>query len=189
MSDTGIYWKDGEIIAESGDVRIYQTSYDTFLEISPGRNLWALGSEIKDYENQLGNRPKGDCLEIGLGLGVASKYLLSLEKVKSLTTIEINEDVIRVFNYLNIRLDKKHTILCLDGLEYVKHIDKKFDFIFLDYYSLLDEETLPNIEVMVYHCKKILKPGGEIVGWYDKYSPDNFTTWFNELFDCNMISE
>lgn len=189
MSDTGIYWKDGKIITESGEVRVYQTSYDAFLEIGPGNTLWALASEIKDYENQLGNKPKGDCLEIGLGLGVASKYLLSLDKVKSLTTVEINEDVVRTFNYLNIKLDKKHTILNLDGLDYVKQTDKKFDFIFLDYYSLLDEETLPDIEVMVYWCKKTLKPDGEIIGWYDKYTPDDFTPWFNNIFDCNMVSE
>jgi len=190
VSDTGIYWKDGKIIAESGDVRIYQTSYDLYLEIGPAHNLWALGSEIKDYENQLGNRPKGNVLEIGLGLGVASKYLLSCPEVKSLTTIETNKDVIKTFNYLNIQLDEKHTIFNLDGLEYVKSMDiYSYDFIFLDYYSLLDEETLPDIEVMVYWCKKILKSGGEITGWYDRYSPDNFTTWFNEIFDCNMVSE
>jgi len=190
MSDTGIYWKDGCVIAESGDVKVYQTNYDSFLEIGPAHTLWAMGSEIKDYENQLGNRPFGNVLEIGLGLGVASKYLLSLDRVKSLTTIEANAGVIKAFNYLNIQLDEKHVIFNLEGLDYVKSMGNYlYDFIFLDYYTLLDEETLPDIEVMVHWCKKILKPGGKIVGWYDRFTPDNFTDWFNEIFDCNMVSE
>jgi hypothetical protein len=185
MSGNAIYYEDGCVIAESGDVRVYQDNYDTYLEIGPAHNLWALSSEIKDYEKQLSNKPFGNVLEIGLGLGVASKYMLSLEKVNLLTTIEVNSDVIRTFNYLNIKLDKKHTILNLDGLEYVKQTNKKFDFIFLDYYSLLDEEILPDIEVMVYWCKKTLKPAGKIAGWYDKYTPDDFTVRFNDIFGCN----
>lgn len=189
VSETGIYFEDGRVIAESGEVKVYQTDYDTMLEVGPGHNLWALASEIVDYESQLDNIPFGNVLEIGLGLGIASKYLLSCSKVKSLTTIEINKDVIKVFNYLNIKLDKKHTIINSDGLEYIKHANKKFNFVFLDYYTLLDEETLPDIEVMVYWCKKALKPNGKIMGWYDKYTPDDFTKWFNEIFDCNMESE
>jgi hypothetical protein len=189
MSDTGIYYIDGDVITESGDVKVYQDDYDTYLEIGPAHTLWALGSERKDYEKQLSNRPFGDILEVGLGLGVSAKYMLSLEKVKSLITVELNSEVIKVFNYLNIGLDKRHTIINSNGLDYVKSIDKKFDFIFLDYYTLLDEETLAGIEIMVYWCKKILKPGGKIIGWYDKYTPDNFTIWFNEIFGCNMKSE
>lgn len=189
MTNTGIYFKDGRIVAESGDVRVYQDDYDTYLELGPAHTLWTLASEVTDYEEQIGNESFGDVLEIGLGLGVASKYMLSLEKVKSLTTIEINKNVIKVFNYLNIKLDEKHTIINSSGLDYVKNTNEKFDFIFLDYYTLLDEETLANIEIMVYWCRKILRPGGKIMGWYDKYTPDNFTTWFNEIFGCNMKSE
>ena len=90
MSTGLIYFKDGILIAESGRAKIYKLNNELFLEIGPGHNLWALESELKDYIWQLSDKPMGECLEIGLGLGVASKYILSCPKVKGLTTVEIN---------------------------------------------------------------------------------------------------
>ena len=199
--DTGIYFIDGHVIAESGDVRVYQDNYDTYLELGPRHNLWALASEQVDYKEQINNKPKGKCLEVGLGLGVASNYILSCKKVKNLTTIEKNGDVIKVYNKIECLIEeninffaarKEHKIINDDGLSYVKKARKQnvlYDYIFLDFYSLLDEETLPIIEEMVYECKKILRYGGRVDGWWDKYSPDKFTIWFNEIFGCQYVSK
>ena len=189
LEDTGIYFIDGDVIAESGDVKIYRTDYDIFLEIGSGHTVWALGSEIADYENQLGDAPFGNVLEIGLGLGIASKFFLTCKKVKSLTTIEINSDVITVYKQLNLfSADKEHIIINDSGLSFVNNTKEKYDFIFMDFYSLLDEETLPKIEDLAVASEKILKSNGKIIGWWDKYTPDNFTTWFNAIFDCQYVS-
>jgi len=191
MKNTGIYFKDGRIIAQSGDVKIYETDYDIFLEIGPAHTLWTLASELQDYIEQINNKPRGHCLEIGLGLGVASRYILSCSKVKTLTTLEINEDVIKTYKktkkYLDNKLklkniNKNHIIINDEGLKYIKTTNKKFDFIFLDYYTLIDEETLADIEVTTYWCKKILRSGGKIIGWFDKYTPDNYIKEFNKIF-------
>jgi SAM-dependent methyltransferase len=190
MSDTGIYFIDGDVIAESGNVKVYRTDYDLFLEVGPGHTLWALGSEIEDYEKQLGNAPFGNVLEIGLGLGIASKFFLTCQKVKTLTTIEINSDVIVVYKQLSLfNTTKNHEIINNDGLSFVTSTEKKYDFIFMDYYTLLDEETLPEIEELVKVCKRVLKPVGKIAGWYDKFTPEEFTKRFNEIFGCDMTSE
>lgn len=193
MSNTGIYYIDGEMVAESGDVVVYGVGSLLYLEIGPGHTLWTLESELPDYIEQLGDTPFGNVLEIGLGLGVASRYILSCEKVKTLTTIEINRDVIKIYNKvkdvlderLNLPSDKEHRVVNNDGLRYIGHTRCKYDFIFMDHYTLLDEETLPEIENLVRAGKRILNKDGMITGWFDKFTPEEFTAWFNEIFNSN----
>ena len=192
MSKGLIYFKDGELIADSNDVRVYKLNKELFLEIGPGHNLWALESELEDYIWQLNDKPRGECLEIGLGLGVASKYILSCPKVKNLSTVEINKDVISVYNKLKLEdynfdykipAGKRHTIINLDGLVYMYETKYLFDFIFIDCYSIIDEETLPLIADMVYAAKRILKDKGIVMGWFDKATPEEFVKIFYSLFE------
>lgn len=192
MNEGLIYFKDGTLVVENNDARVYRLNKELFLEIGPGHNLWALESELKDYIWQLNDKPKGDCLEIGLGLGVASKYILSCPRVKSLTTVEINEDIIAIYNKLkpsdysfdyDVYPEKRHIIINLDGLRYMYETKYLFDFIFIDCYSVIDEETLPMIADMVYAAKRILKAGGIIIGWFDKATPEEFVKTFYSLFE------
>jgi len=192
MSSGLIYFKDGELIVKSGEARIYKFKDELFLEIGPGHNLWALESEISDYIWQLNDRPRGSCLEIGLGLGVASKYILSCKRVKSLTTLEINKDVIDVYKKLEqedynhdftIFPEKRHTILNADGLIYMYETKQKFDFVFVDCYKTIDEDTLPLIADMAIAAENIVKPDGEVVGWFDKATPEEFIELFYKLFE------
>jgi len=78
--------------------------------------------------------------------------------------------------------NKKHIIINSDGLEYVKNTDKKFDFIFLDFYTLIDDESLSEIRETAWQCKKILRYGGKICGWFDKYTPSIYINEFNRIF-------
>lgn len=193
MTEKGlIYFKDGEVVAESGDAKVYQMNDELFLEIGPGHTLWALQSELSDYIEQLSDLPRGDVLEIGLGLGVASRYLLTFNKVKRVTTVEVNKDVIEVQKMIRDLLyteedlqvigDKQHIILNTDGLIYLYSTKYRYDFIFLDFYDRIDEETLPIIKDMVAGCRRVLKPGGKIVGWLDPHTPGEFESEFIELF-------
>lgn len=177
-----LYFKDGKLLAESGDARVYRFLNKLHLEIGPGHNLWAIETELEDYIWQLDDRPHGDCLEIGLGLGVASRYILSCPKVKSLTTIEINKDVINVQKKTNYIDDKRYLILNADGLIYMYATSRKFDFVFVDCYDIIDEDTLPMIADYSYACKKVLKKGGEAVAWFDKVTPEEFVKSFFNLF-------
>lgn len=103
---TPIYFIDGKVIAESNDIVIYEMDGARYLEQGPGHSLWADSNEIKELAEQMGNKPRGDCLEIGLGLGVASEYILSCPRVKSLTTIEISSDVVYLYKELNKKDDR-----------------------------------------------------------------------------------
>jgi len=178
-----IYFKDGLLLAESGGVCVYKMNNSLFLEKGPGHTLWASSNEFGDYIQQLGSFPNGDCLEIGLGLGIVSRYLLSFPRVKFLTTVEIDKDVIAVQKKVNYIDDNRHTILNTNGLHYSYLTKKRFDFIFLDFYTIIDEDTLPQIADMVVACKKILNRNGKIMGWLDKYTPGDFALEFMNFFN------
>jgi spermidine synthase len=187
-----IYFRDGELVAEHKSARVYLMNDELFLEIGSGHTLWALQSEISDYIDQLRDWPTGDVLEIGLGLGVASRYLLTFNKVKSLTTVELNEDVVAVHAQIRDRLytdeyikaikSKQHVILNTDGLIYMFTTKYKYDFIFLDFYDRIDEDTLPLIKDMANGCRKVLNPGGVAIGWLDPHTPDEFVYEFEKIF-------
>lgn len=190
-----IYYDEGKLVAESGDVKVYEMFNSLFLEIGPGRNLWALESEYVDYIKQLAGKPRHKCLEIGLGMGIASRCILTCPHVTSLTTIESREDIISIHEQVcpilddGSRLEKwlpyngsKHRIYNCGGLEYLYGTNAKYDFIFLDFYSHIDEETMPQIEDMVKAAKACLEYDGILIGWFDPYTVDEFVDPFFNLF-------
>ena len=178
-----IYFRDGEVVAESGDVRVYKMDEQLFLEKGPGHDLWALEDEITDYIEQLESWPQGDCLEIGLGLGVASRYILTFPKVDSLTTIELDPDVIVTQRLANPIMDERHMVLNAHGLYYLYETPRYYDFIFLDFYKAIDEDTLPEIADMVTAARLRLKPGGKLLGWLDKHTDGEDYLNFMSLFE------
>jgi hypothetical protein len=178
-----IYFRDGEIVAESEDVRIYNMDGKLFLEKGIGHDLWALEDELKDYTAQLESWPTGDCLEIGLGLGVASRYILTFPRVESLTTIELDPNVIAAQGMADPINDERHLILKAHGLYYLYETDREFDFIFLDFYKAIDEDTLPEIADMVSAANLRLKSSGKLMGWLDKHTDGENYNLFMSLFD------
>jgi hypothetical protein len=178
-----IYFRDGKVIAESGDTRVYKMDNKLFLEKGPGHDLWALEDELQDYIEQLDSWPKGECLEIGLGLGVASKYILTFPNVDSLTTVELDQSVIDVQARANPINDPRHIILKAHGLYYLYQTDRLFDFIFLDFYKVIDEDTLPAIADMITAAKLRLKSDGKLLGWLDKHTGGSDYLVFMSLFN------
>jgi len=193
MGDIVTYFTTGKIVARSGDVKVYSMDDQLFLEIGPAHDLWALESEVIDYIQQLKDDPKGNCLEIGLGLGVASRCIMTYPMVDHLTTVERNKDVIEVHKQLIPLLDNKkdkwakykeenHTVVNMDGLEYLLTTNEKYDFIFMDFYKGIDEDSLPEITDMVNAAQSCLTDRGIIRGWFDPYTPIEFVEVFHELF-------
>lgn len=183
MPENLIYFRDGELIAESGSARIYRMDDNLYLEKGKGHTLWAHSSELEQYIDQLKDFPIGDCLEIGLGLGISSRYMLSFPFINTLTTVEIDADIIAVQGKVNPIKDKRHKILNADGLLYAYSTKKMFDFIFLDFYTHIDEETLPSITDMANACRRILKPKGRMMGWIDPATSGEDYNTFVRLMD------
>ena len=194
FTKTKLYFVDGKLIAQHGKARVYEMDDQLFLEIGKGHDLWALESEYYVYMEQLKDKPKGNCLEIGLGLGVASRCILTFPEVTHLTTVEKSKDVIAVHDqlipYMDRKLDKwlpydstRHTIVHKAGLPYLFECTDTYDFIFMDFYKLIDEDSLPMIRDMVLASKRVLNAGGKIWGWLDPFTPAEFYEEFMEIFN------
>lgn len=175
-----LYFIDGKVIAQNGNVKIYEFNNSQYLDIN--KVLWMRSEEYEEISKQIGNKAKGKCLEIGLGLGIASEYMLS-NGAEHLTTIEINPDVIAVYKQLN-KVDYRHRIIQGSGKDFLIVTEECFDFIFMDFYSLIDEDTLKEIEIYMnlIVSKKIIKTGGEVVAWFDPYTPEKDAETFKRYF-------
>ena len=181
MNKESTYFRNGKLIAKSGDVRVYTMDNELFLE--DGRmNLVSSDSKKGDYIWQISGKPKGNCLVIGLGLGTIVSYILSLNKVSSLTIIEENKDIISVVNKLN-KFEGLFEIICIDYLSYLYKNNTKYDFIFIDCYTKIDETTLPYIADIVVASKLNLKSGGVLLGWFDIRTSERFVDSFYNLFN------
>jgi len=181
MDKESVYFRNGKLIAKSGDIRVYTMDNELFLE--DGRmNLVASDTKKSDYIWQIGNKPIGNCLVVGLGLGIVVNYLLSLNKVNNLTIIEENKDIINVVNKLN-KLEGLFEIICTDYFTYLYKSNTKYDFIFIDCYTKIDETTLPYIADIVIASKLNLKADGILLGWFDNRTSEKLVDPFYSLFN------
>ncbi len=194
QTETQIYWKHGDIVAESGLITVYDMNDQLFLEQGPGHTLWALESECTVYLDQfIKQEPVGEVLEVGLGLGVASRLLMSFPEVVHVTTIEKNQDIINThdatIHILDGRIDKwpqyddsRHTKINDEGLHYLLNTNQKFNYIFLDFYQCIDEDTLPVIKDMTNAARRCLNSDGVVLGWLDPYTQSGDYKEFVNIF-------
>jgi spermidine synthase len=151
-----------------------------YLEIGKGHTLWTYSKEIEAYKEQIDDKPRGDCLEIGLGLGVSSKYILAFNIVKTLTTVEISRDVIDLYIERNKSLLPRHRIVHGSGRDFLISTDRKFDFVFIDFYYLIDEDTVEEIVGYINLCERVLRKNGEVVVWVDPFSDEELIRQISE---------
>lgn len=181
MKKETVYFRNGKLVAKSGDIRIYNMDDELFLE--DGRmNLISSSDKKSGYIWQIGDRPVGNCLVIGLGLGTVARYLLSLNKVTGVTVIEENKDMIEAVNRLGMSADL-FEIICTDYLMYLYKHSINYDFIFIDCYTKVDESTLPYIADLAIACKTNLASEGILLGWLDMKTPEKFIDSFYSLFN------
>ena len=175
---TPMYFTHGELLAEHGAAKVYMFNDQLHLEIGPGHNLWAYEGEEEQYVQQIID-PFGHCLEIGLGLGTASQYILKFNEVLSLTTVEIHPDVIEIHKLVNPIDDIRHSIVNMNGFDYMALCGKKFHYIFMDFYDLIDEDTILALRQAIKVAKQILYEGGKVCAWFDPSTPREFAEEFN----------
>lgn len=181
MSKSAIYFRDGKLVAKSGETRVYEMNGELFMETGRS-NLVSSDQDLSDYIWQIGNKPSGDCLIIGLGLGISTKYVLSLSKVTSITILEPDSTIIDTQAYVASIENSKVNIINKEILPYLYQSDNKYDFIFVDCYNKIDEDTLPYIADIVAAAKKILTQRGVLLGWLDNNTPERFIESFYKIF-------
>lgn len=89
----------------------------------------------------------GNVLIGGLGLGFITKMILLKNDVDSVTVIEKEQNIIKMFN----NIDKKLNIICGDFVEYIKN-NLNYNYIYCDIITKLEAESYLDI----IHIKKLL---------------------------------
>lgn len=181
MAKESVYFREGKLVAKSGDVRVYDVNQELFLE--DGRlNLIASDQKLSDYIWQVGDKPFGNCLIAGMGLCISAKYVQSLPKIDKLTVVEDNKDIINV-NYTLDRISKNLKVIHADYITFLYKTTNKYDFIFLDCYYKINITTMPYIADLVAAAKKALKSNGILIGWLDDNTSEKLIEPFYNLFN------
>jgi hypothetical protein len=163
------FWdENGELEFHEEDVRIYQMDGEQYLFV--GQVLYACTAERDWYGHNVFPHAKGRCLEIGLGLGVASKVILANPRVTHLLTIEKDENVITAFG----KPLHKHNILHADVPRWASNLiamGPRYDLIFVDHYTF-EEEELGELEELATKLRQVLADDGRMIFWIDENAPD-----------------
>ncbi len=164
------FWtKNADLEFQQGDVRIYRMDGQHYLFVN--QIMYASTTERTWYIHNVMPHAKGRCLEIGLGLGVASKVILAQPKVEFLLTIEKNETVISAFG----KPLPRHNVLCMDIHEWINNFydpTPMYDLIFVDHYTLEDEDTIYELEDLAHKLAPLVKESGHMVFWVDENAPE-----------------
>ncbi len=163
------FWDKNAVLEyNEEDVRVYRMDNEHYLFID--QIIYASTTERLWYIQNVMPHAKGRCLEVGLGLGVASKVILAKPEVKHLLTIEQNEAVIGAFG----RPLTRHNILWADVYKWVGNFQEPtpmYDLIFVDHYTW-DEDVLFLLEDLAFKLELLLKEDGRMIFWVDEAAPD-----------------
>jgi 16S rRNA G966 N2-methylase RsmD len=121
-----------------------------------------------------------NCLEVGMGFGIYSFFILCNRKTK-LTSIDINQK--KFYNY-GIKLLKKfkfnkNHILIKDKPNNILKYNQKFDFIFIDFYF--------NSDINLEYYDELLEKNGIII--LHNYSNDNkkFFNKYTKIYNNKIL--
>lgn len=174
------FWhKNGLLEWEQGDVKIFSMDGDSFMFI--GQTLFASTNERMWYIKNVMPHTRGKCLEVGLGLGAASKVILANPAVTTLTTVEANADVIDAFGWTF----RHHIVVHMDINDWAAtagHVGPIYDFIFVDHFAEMDEEFYPELEELVDKLKLTLKQDGKLVVWIDENAAEEDKEAYRKLW-------
>lgn len=161
------------------NVRIYNMDGEQYLFVD--QIMYASSTEQNWYINNVMNYAHGKCLEIGLGLGIASKVILAKPQVTHLLTIENNETVIEAFG----RPLHRHNILWMDIYKWIDNFIEPmpmYDLIFIDHYTLDDGDIFDQLKDLASKLKKLLKENGRMIFWVDENSPEEDKEFIRKLW-------
>jgi spermidine synthase len=176
------WWdRNGKLEYEQGDVRIYDVESEKHLFV--GQTMYASTKERQWYVKNIHGIVRGKCLELGLGLGVASEVILANPNVRHLLTVEKNPYVIAAYG----KPLRRQNILFKDAIEWVASfpvLEPMYDFIFVDHYTF-DEDDLSVLPWLATALKFLLKPGGKMVFWIDENAPEEDQKMVRDLWILN----
>lgn len=118
--------------------------------------VWEQGYH-RDYLRKV----RGDVLLAGLGLGYDVWLVKNMEKVKSVTVVECEYDVIDLV-WKHVK-NNKSKIIHDRILNYMKNTDKRYDFIFFDIFQNDPGYFPKETDILTIEGTRILRAEGEIM--------------------------
>lgn len=133
-------------------IHTYPTAYATIKEASEALGFLQMSelSTCSLLKTLAATKPAGTFLELGTGTGLATAWILDgMDNASTLVSLD-NDDTLLGIAKENLGIDKRLTLICTDGGEWIKkNAKKQFSFIFADTwpgkYNLLNE-TLGMLE-------------------------------------------
>ena len=175
----------GVLIVESGDTVVYKLNEELFMESGVDKKLISAEDDLRNYVWQLGKKPQGDILILGLGLGFNVKYILSLPKIKSVTVVEPNINIVTCQQQClqsNFNGNRNVNIVCGGFFKYMYEVKDRFDFVFIDCYRQMDGTTWPLVADLVTAATHVCKVNGKVAGWVDDSASEYWLNVFKTLF-------
>lgn len=145
------------------NVEILNHKNQKFMFINNDLWMWDTPRERKLQEN-LAKQAFGDVLVVGYGFGIVVEFLLKNSKVKSITAVEKNKEVIEKI--------KENDLIKCDILiqDFYKLSElRKFDCIIGDIWQDIDPLFLKDYVNFKDKAKKLLKKDGKIIAWGKDY--------------------
>jgi len=182
MKQHAFSWWDqnGFLEYHNNNVRIYNVDGEQYLFID--QIMYASSTERSWYIKNVMPHAHGRCLEVGLGLGIASKVILARPEVEYLLTIENSEPVIAAYG----KPLHRHFLLCADIYEWANNYGEfdlpLYDLIFVDHYTAMEDELIDELTPLVENLKKLLRPEGKLIVWVDESLAPEDTEMFRKLW-------
>jgi predicted O-methyltransferase YrrM len=133
-------------------IQQYPAAYDRIKKATEAHGF-LMGSEVSTcslLKTLAATKPGGKFLELGTGTGLATAWILDgMDASSTLVSLDNDETLLSIAKE-NLGVDKRATLICTDGGEWIKKNSKnKFSFIFADTwpgkYQLMNE-TLGMLE-------------------------------------------
>lgn len=150
----------------------------TYVELFVKGGLVMSDTQMERSSNQAAIwRAHGDVLIAGLGIGMILIPILNKVNVKTVTVIEVSQDVIslvqpQLVNHLNGTAHKLN-VICADAFEWKPAKGQKFQTIYFDIWADRCVDNLEQIKRLHQRAK----------GWLDRTDPERWMgSWYhNEL--------
>ena len=133
-------------------VQLHPLAYDSIKKATEALGFLQM-SEISTcslLKTLAASKPSGEFLELGTGTGLATAWILDgMDEDSTLISLDNDETLLSVAKE-NLGIDKRLTLICTDGNEWIKKNSKmRFSFIFADTWPgkyMVLEETLAMLE-------------------------------------------
>lgn len=176
----------GDLILSTGNINLYNIGENFFMykKEEDKEVLITDTTMVQEYEKQIGDRPYGRSLVIGLGLGIPSSIILRNPEVHALVSIEMDPDIIALQSEVNAIVDGRHSVILNRVEHFLSMTAQVFDYVYFDFYNEIDKNVIKDINTIVPFARERLRDPekGIIHGWYNRNTTTDMTNQLLEAY-------